>query len=186
MQTRRSSTTGDTKGMIRVSEGTFLMGSDEFYPEERPVHRVDVDGFWMDEHPVTVAQFRRFVKATGYVTLAERPPDPAALPGCRPELLVPGSLVFRPTPGPWILDDVANWWSYVPGADLAASGGAREHAPRAGPPPRDAHRVPRTRRRTRHGPGRRCPPKPSGSSPREAGWKVRRSSGATSSRPRAR
>ncbi len=117
MHTTRSSSTGDTKGMFRVPDGTFLMGSDAFYPEERPVHRVDVDAFWMDEHPVTVAQFRRFVKATGYVTLAERPPDPAQYPDADPELLVPGSLVFNPTTGPVDLRDVANWWSYVPGAD---------------------------------------------------------------------
>ena len=58
-------------------------GLRDFYPEERPVHRVDVDGFWMDEHPVTVAEFRRFVKDTGYVTVAERPLDPADYPGRR-------------------------------------------------------------------------------------------------------
>ncbi len=57
------------------------MGSDGFYPEERPVHRVSVDGFWMDEHAVTNAEFRRFVKSTGYTTVAERPPDPADYPG---------------------------------------------------------------------------------------------------------
>ena len=64
--------------MSLVPGGTFAMGSNDFYPEERPVHRVSVDGFWMDEHPVTVAEFRRFVKATGYVTWAERPPEPDA------------------------------------------------------------------------------------------------------------
>ena len=76
------------------------MGSDDFYPEERPVHEVTVDGFWMDDHQVTVAEFRRFVKATGHVTVAERPLDPADYPDADPELLVPGSLVFRPTSGP--------------------------------------------------------------------------------------
>jgi formylglycine-generating enzyme required for sulfatase activity len=60
------------KDMAWIPEGEFLMGSDDFYPEERPAHRVAVDGFWIDEHPVTVAEFRRFVKATGYVTWAER------------------------------------------------------------------------------------------------------------------
>jgi len=59
--------------MTWISGGTFLMGSADFYPEERPVHRVTVDGFWMDRHPVTVTEFRRFVTATGYVTVAERP-----------------------------------------------------------------------------------------------------------------
>ena len=65
---------------------------------------------------MTVAEFRRFVKATGYVTVAERPPDPAAYPDADPELLVPGSLVFQPTAGPVDLRDVRNWWAYVPGA----------------------------------------------------------------------
>ena len=70
----------------------------------------------MDEHQVTVAEFRRFVKATGHVTLAERPLDPADYPDADPELLVPGALVFHPTRGPVNLDDYRNWWSYVPGA----------------------------------------------------------------------
>jgi len=92
------------------------MGSDEFYPEERPVHPVSVDGFWIDAHPVTVDQFSAFVAATGYVTTAERPLDPAAYPEADPELLVPGSLVFTPTRGPVPLDDYRQWWRYVPGA----------------------------------------------------------------------
>ena len=72
------------KNMVRVPGGTFLMGSNDFYPEERPVHRVAVDGFWMDEHPVTNAEFRRFVQDTGYVTVAERPLDPADYPEADP------------------------------------------------------------------------------------------------------
>jgi formylglycine-generating enzyme required for sulfatase activity len=92
------------------------MGSEDFYPEERPVRHVEVDGFWIDERPVTVAEFRRFVKATGHVTTAERSPDPDDFPGVDPESLVPGSLVFHPTSGPVPLDDVSRWWSYVPGA----------------------------------------------------------------------
>jgi formylglycine-generating enzyme len=99
------------------------MGSERFYPEERPVHRVAVDGFWMDAHPVTVAEFRRFVTATGYVTVAERPLDPAAYPGADPELLVPGSLVFRKARGPVDLRDVRNWWAYTPGASWRAPAG---------------------------------------------------------------
>ncbi len=104
------------KGMSWVPGGTFLMGSDDFYPEESPVCRVAVDGFWMDEHPVTNAQFRRFVKATGHVTVAERPLDPADYPDADPSLLVPGSLVFRKSRGPVDLSDFHNWWAYVPGA----------------------------------------------------------------------
>jgi formylglycine-generating enzyme required for sulfatase activity len=66
---------------------------------------VQVDGFWMDECPVTAAEFRRFVRATGYVTMAERPLDPADFPDADPDLLVPGSLVFRKSAGPVDLDD---------------------------------------------------------------------------------
>ncbi|HXD65509.1 MAG TPA: SUMF1/EgtB/PvdO family nonheme iron enzyme, partial [Solirubrobacteraceae bacterium] len=59
------STRASARNMVRVAGGEFLMGSEAFYPEEAPVRRVEVDGFWIDEHPVTVAEFRRFVKATG-------------------------------------------------------------------------------------------------------------------------
>jgi formylglycine-generating enzyme required for sulfatase activity len=103
--------------MTWVPGGTFSMGSEEFYPEERPVHRVSVDGFWMDEHPVTVAEFRRFVRDTGYLTFCERPPDPADYPGADHDLLVAGSLVFRKSQGPVDLRDVTTWWEYLPGAD---------------------------------------------------------------------
>jgi sulfatase modifying factor 1 len=94
------------------------MGSEDFYPEERPVRSVPIDGFWIDEHPVTVAEFRRFVKATDYVTVAERALEPERYPDADPDLLVPGSLVFHPTNGPVDLDDYTNWWSYVPGASF--------------------------------------------------------------------
>ena len=103
--------------MAWVPGGTFRMGDERFYPEERPVHRVAVDGFWIDEHPVTVAEFRRFVKVTGHVTVAETAPDPAEYPDADPELLVPGSLAFRKTAGRVDLRDVTNWWHWVPGAD---------------------------------------------------------------------
>ena len=103
-------------GMAAVPGGTFRMGSDRHYPEERPVHDVTVDGFWMDDHLVTVTEFRRFVKATGHVTVAERPLDRADYPDADAELLVPGSLVFRATRGPVDLDDYRNWWHWVPGA----------------------------------------------------------------------
>jgi sulfatase modifying factor 1 len=105
------------KDMAWIPGGAFLMGSEGFYPEETPVRRVEVDGFWMDEHPVTNAEFRRFVKATGHVTVAERAPDPAEYPDADPSLLVPGSLVFRMTRGPVDLRDYRNWWAYAPAAD---------------------------------------------------------------------
>ena len=93
------------------------MGSEAFYPEEAPVCEVSVGGFWIDRHPVTVAEFRRFVKATGYVTWAERAPEASDYPDADPDQLVPGSLVFRKTRGPVDLDDYRNWWAWTPGAD---------------------------------------------------------------------
>jgi formylglycine-generating enzyme len=109
--------TRSRKGMVLVRAGTFAMGSNTFYPEESPVHDVAVDDLWVDEHPVTNAQFRRFVTDTGYVTVAERAPDAADFPGADPALLVPGSQVFTPTKGPVPLDDWTRWWRWQPGAD---------------------------------------------------------------------
>jgi formylglycine-generating enzyme len=116
MSSVEASRRAPAKKMVWIPEGEFLMGSDQFYPEERPVRRVSVDGFWMDEHPVTVAEFRRFVKATGYVTWAEIAPDAADYPDADPDLLVPGSLVFQRTQGPVDLRDFRNWWTWMPGA----------------------------------------------------------------------
>jgi formylglycine-generating enzyme required for sulfatase activity len=104
-----------TEGMCRIPGGEFWMGSEDFYAEELPVRRVRVEGFWIDSHPVTVGEFRRFVEDTGYVTLAERPPDPTDYPGVDPAALVAGSAVFQPTEGPVPLDSMV-WWRYVPGA----------------------------------------------------------------------
>ena len=109
--------------MVWIEGGQFLMGSEDFYPEERPVRRVEVDSFWIDEHPVTASDFRRFVRETGYVTVAERPLDSADYPDADPDLLVPGSLVFRKTSGPVPLNDARNWWEYVPGAFWKKPGG---------------------------------------------------------------
>ena len=104
-----------TEGMIRIPGGAFLMGSEEFYPEELPVRTVTVDGFWIEPRPVTVGEFQRFVEATGYVTVAERPLDATDFPGADPAVLVPGSAVFFATEGPVPLDSMV-WWRYVPGA----------------------------------------------------------------------
>jgi formylglycine-generating enzyme len=109
--------------MVWMPGGTFLMGSDRHYPEEAPAHRVAVDGFWMDRYPVTNEQFRRFVTATGYVTFAEIPPDPAQYPGARPEMLYTASLVFVKPPGPVDLRDFTNWWTFMRGADWRHPGG---------------------------------------------------------------
>jgi formylglycine-generating enzyme len=104
------------KGMTWIPGGTFAMGSERFYPEEGPVRQVDVGGFWIDRTPVTVKDFRRFVSETGYVTVAERPLDPADYPDADPEALVPGSLVFQKSAGAVDLRDVRSWWRYVPEA----------------------------------------------------------------------
>jgi formylglycine-generating enzyme required for sulfatase activity len=102
--------------MAWVAGGSFLMGSDRFYPEEQPVHSASAEGFWMDEHPVTVAEFGRFVEATGHLTTAERAPDEADFPDASAEQLVPGSLVFRQPAHRVPLHDVRAWWAWVPGA----------------------------------------------------------------------
>ncbi|WP_132255786.1 formylglycine-generating enzyme family protein [Methylobacterium segetis] len=102
-------------GMVFVPGGTFRMGSDRHYPEEAPVHWVNVDGFWIDRTPVTNAQFRAFVRATGHVTVAERPPDPRDYPGALPHMLQPGSLVFKPPKGVVDLRDWGAWWRLKPG-----------------------------------------------------------------------
>ena len=103
------------EGMVRIPGGAFLMGSEEFYPEELPVRTVRVEDFWIDARPVTVGEFRRFVDATGYVTVAERPLDPAAYPGADPAVLVPGSAVFCATEGPVALDSMVCGGGMYPG-----------------------------------------------------------------------
>ena len=109
--------TASRESMIWVPGGSFLMGSNNFYREERPVRTEPVGGFWMDLHPVTNAQFRQFIESTRYVTYSERQPDAAMYRDATPSLLVPGSLVFRKPPGPVDLRDYRAWWEYVPGAD---------------------------------------------------------------------
>ncbi|WP_435348725.1 formylglycine-generating enzyme family protein [Haloarchaeobius sp. HRN-SO-5] len=104
-------------GMVWVPGGTFTMGSTEFYPEEAPTRDVTVDGFWMEQTPVTSAEFATFVDETGYTTVAERDPDPDDYPGADPDDLVPGSAVFRSPDGPVNLRDPNQWWDYVGGAD---------------------------------------------------------------------
>jgi sulfatase modifying factor 1 len=103
--------------LVELPGGSFRMGSTRFYPEEAPVHTATVGAYAVERHPVTNAQFAEFVAATGYVTVAEQPPDPALYPGAAMEDLVPGALVFRPTSGPVDLRDWRQWWDWVPGAD---------------------------------------------------------------------
>lgn len=114
-------------GMHWIPAGEFTMGSTtpDARPDERPIHKVKLDGFWMDETDVTNAQFRKFALATGHVTTAERKPDweelkkqlPPGTPKPPDEQLVPSSIVFHPPSGPVSLDDYTQWWQWVPGAD---------------------------------------------------------------------
>jgi sulfatase modifying factor 1 len=119
--------TAAPQDMVWIPGGEFLMGTDDANasPDEKPAHRVRIDGFWMDKTEVTNAQFRTFVEATGYVTTAERTPNwdelkkqlPPGTPKPSPEKLVPASLVFRLTTGPIPLDDISQWWEWTPSAD---------------------------------------------------------------------
>ena len=110
--------------LVELPGGSFQMGSTTFYPEEAPEHTATVAPFAIERHPVTNAQFAAFVDATGYVTVAERPLDPALYPGVAPADLLPGALVFRPTAAPVDLTDWRQWWDWAPGANWRAPFGA--------------------------------------------------------------
>ena len=94
-----------------------LCGGPDPMPDARPIHRVFVDGFWMDRTEVTNEQYADFVNATGYVTIAEQTPRQEDFPDAPPENLVPGSTVYTPTPEPVPLDSHYRWWTYVKGAN---------------------------------------------------------------------
>jgi len=114
------------EGMVFIPGGTFSMGTDRAWEtlcdmpgstaDATPIHAVHVDPFWMDEHEVTNKEFAAFVKATGYITVAEQKPTPEEFPGAPAESLVPGSVIFRPTSQPVPLDNHYQWWAYEPGA----------------------------------------------------------------------
>ena len=116
-------------GMVWIPGGEFSMGAQDptgmdmndvgmkATLDSRPIHRVYVDGFFMDKTDVTNAEFAKFVKATGYVTIAEHKPRPEDYPGAPPENLVAGSVVFAPPDHPVPLDNYFQWWTYVPGAN---------------------------------------------------------------------
>ena len=105
-----------TTALVWIPAQTATLGSDQHYPEEGPVRNVAVEGFSIQTHPVTNAAYAQFVDATGYVTVAERPLDPADFPGAPAENLQPGSMVFRRTSGPVDLRHLGQWWSWTPGA----------------------------------------------------------------------
>ncbi len=106
-----------TDDMVKIPGGEFMMGSDNHYPEETPAHKVRVGAFRMDRFTVTNRDFARFVAATGHVTLAEKPADPADYPGAKPELLAPSSVMFSKPKTRVDLSNAYNWWVYVRGAD---------------------------------------------------------------------
>ena len=107
----------DSSKMVYIPAGTFSMGSnDPAFPDAQPVHQVSVNGFWMDEHEVTNAEYEEFVQAARYVTVAERKLDPKDFPNVPAEDLVPGSGVFAPPDHQVSLDNPLQWWKYMPGA----------------------------------------------------------------------
>jgi len=119
--------TGSHKGMVWIAGGTYRMGADtkQASPDEYPKHTVFVNGFWMDVTEVTNAQFEAFVKATGYMTTAEKKPDwnelkkqmPPGTPKPDESLLVAASLVFHPTESEVDLNDYSQWWTWQQGAN---------------------------------------------------------------------
>ncbi|MDB6095601.1 MAG: formylglycine-rating enzyme family protein [Verrucomicrobia bacterium] len=140
LQLSASSAAGNSPGpkiMAWIPGGRFTMGTDDpaSFVNEGPAHSVTVSGFWMDVHPVTNEEFAKFVAATGYLTTAEKPVDwetlKAQLPPDTPKLsaaeLAPGSLVFIPPNHPVPLDQLAAWWSWVPGANWRHPAGPRSN-----------------------------------------------------------
>ena len=106
-----------TNGMVWIPPGSFKMGAPDGQPDELPLHDVSVDGFWMDATEVTNEQFEKFVRATRYVTIAERKPDAKDFPGAPPEMLVPGSVCFNPPADAVSLENHYIWWKWTPGAN---------------------------------------------------------------------
>jgi formylglycine-generating enzyme required for sulfatase activity len=111
--------------MLWIPGGSFRMGSNRHYPEEAPEHLRTVNGFWIDKYPVTNNDFRQFVKATDYITLAERVPDASLYPGAAGDKLVPGSVVFKQPSRPVDLRNHHNWWELVAGANWRNPEGPR-------------------------------------------------------------
>ncbi len=105
-----------TGQLVRIPAQTAVLGSDDHYPEEAPARAVSVAEFAIQAHPVTNVDFAEFIEATGYVTVAERPLNPADYPGAPAENLEPGSMVFHRTAGPVDLRHLSQWWTWTPGA----------------------------------------------------------------------
>jgi len=115
LEISQTNNTPEEKDMVLIKPGVFTMGSKEF-EDAQPLHQVKVSAFWLDRHEVTNTQFAAFVKATGYVTVAERPLDPKDYPDVPADKLVPGSAVFTPPTQKVSLNDPLQWWTYSPGA----------------------------------------------------------------------
>lgn len=156
-------------GLVWIPGKTFTMGSDKHYTEEAPAHPVEVDGFWIDETPVTNRQFIEFVKATGYVTLAEKTPDPTDYPGALPHMLKAGSLMFDPPIRPVTSPDITQWWTFKFGADWRHPYGRRSDIRGKFEHP-VVHVAFATPRLMLTGRARICQRRPSGNSPHAAGW----------------
>jgi formylglycine-generating enzyme required for sulfatase activity len=114
---------------VWIPPQTTTLGSDAHYAEETPTHEATVDGFWMQTHQVTNAEFAEFVAATKYLTVAERPPNPDDYPGAPPENLQPASMVFHRSPGPVDLRHLNQWWTWTPGACWNHPRGPRSSTP---------------------------------------------------------
>ena len=166
------------QGMVLIPGGEFNMGSEASFafPNEKPVHRVKVAPFFLDVHPVTNAEFAKFVEATAYKTVAERSVDweemkkqvPPGTPKPPDEVLQPGSLVFRQTPGPVSLRDMSQWWVWTTGASWKHPNGPVSSNKGAKIIP--SFKSPgKTHRLMRNGPENACRPRRNGSSPLVAG-----------------
>ena len=107
----------DLRDMVLITGGSFNMGSESFYPEEKPIHKVTVSSFYIDKYTVTNRQYQKFVDETGYITVAERPLKADDFPGIKPELLAPGALIFKKANGPVNLKSYYNWWAWMPGTN---------------------------------------------------------------------
>jgi formylglycine-generating enzyme required for sulfatase activity len=172
------------QGMIRIPGGTFRMGSDRHYPEEAPAHRVTVDNFFIDRTPVTNRQFKEFVRATGYVTSAEIPPDPTHYPGALPHMLFAGSLVFTPPKHAVDLRDWSQWWDFTRDADWRHPYGRKSNINALDNHP-VVHVCSEDAVAYANGPARSCRPKPNGNLPRGADLMAPNMPGVKSSRPAA-
>ena len=166
-------------GMVWIPGGEFSMGCTvpnngicsaatmNAVNDSQPVHRVYVDGFWMDKTDVTNDEFDKFVKATGYKTVAEIAPTKEEFPTAPPENLVAGSTVFTPTTNAVPLDDYFQWWRYVPGADWRHPTGPDSNLQAGGIIPSCRSPTP-MRRLTRSGPANVCRRRRNGNLPRAA------------------